>query len=191
MQFTPLLLSGAYRIDLEPHGDERGQFMRLFCTEELKKIGMTKPIVNVNHSWTQKKGTIRGMHFQYPPDCEIKIVKCIRGAIWDCIVDIRQNSPTFLKWDAVELTAENHRMIYVPEGFAHGFQALSDDAEIVYFVTAFYAPKNEDGLRFDDADLHIDWQLPATVVSERDRKHKLLSEREDWKGIVLPEFNYT
>ncbi|MDR1385165.1 MAG: dTDP-4-dehydrorhamnose 3,5-epimerase family protein [Planctomycetaceae bacterium] len=185
MQFTPLLQSGAYRIDLDPRGDERGQFTRLLCANELKKIGLTKPIVNINHSRTREKGTIRGMHFQYPPDCEIKIIKCIRGAVWDCIVDIRNDSPTFLKWDAVELTAENNRMIYVPEGFAHGFQTLTNDAEIVYFVTAFYAPKNEDGLRFDDPDLRIDWQLQAATVSERDKKHPLIAEKRDWKGITL------
>ncbi|MDR1493781.1 MAG: dTDP-4-dehydrorhamnose 3,5-epimerase [Planctomycetaceae bacterium] len=184
MQFTPLLQSGAYRIDLEPRGDERGRFTRLFCANELKEIGLAKPIVNVNYSYTQRKGTIRGLHFQYPPDCEIKIVKCIRGTIWDCIVDVRKDSSTFLKWDAVELTDDNKRMIYIPEGFAHGFQTLTDDVEMIYFVTNFYAPKNEDGLRFDDPDLLIDWRLPSTVVSERDRKHPLLAEKTGWKGIT-------
>ena len=183
MQFTPLSLKDAYTIDLQPRGDERGRFTRLFCARELAQIGHTKPIVNVNHSYTQKAGTIRGMHFQYPPDCEIKIVKCVRGAIWDCIVDIRKNSPTFLKWEGVELTENNHRMIYVPEGFAHGFQSLSDDVEIVYFVSNFYASNNEGGLRFDDPALSIPWQREATEVSVRDREHALLNA--DFQGITL------
>ncbi|MDR2754396.1 MAG: dTDP-4-dehydrorhamnose 3,5-epimerase [Planctomycetaceae bacterium] len=186
MKFSELKLQGTYKIDLEPHGDERGWFARLFCANELKEIGLTKPIVNINLSYTQQKGTIRGLHFQYPPDCEIKIVKCIRGVIWDCMVDIRKDSPTFLQWDAIELSSANNKMIYIPEGFAHGFQTLTEDTELLYFVTAFYSPKNEDGLRFDDAQLHIDWQLKATVVSERDRKHPLLAEKKDWKGIILP-----
>ncbi|MDR3198166.1 MAG: dTDP-4-dehydrorhamnose 3,5-epimerase [Planctomycetaceae bacterium] len=185
MKFSELKLRGAYKIDLEPCGDERGSFTRLFCANELKAIGLTKPIVNINHSYTQQKGTIRGLHFQNPPDCEIKIMKCIRGTIWDCIVDIRKNSPTFLQYDAVELSSENNKMIYVPEGFAHGFQTLTDDVEIIYFITEFYVPKNENGLRFDDDKLKIDWQLKATVVSERDKKHQLLDEKEDWEGITI------
>ena len=183
MQFTPLSLKDAYTIELSPRGDERGRFTRLFCARELAQIGHTKPIVNVNHSYTQKAGTIRGMHFQYPPDCEIKIVKCLRGAIWDCIVDIRKDSPTFLKWEGTELTESNHRMIYVPEGFAHGFQALTDDVEIVYFVSNFYAPNNEAGLRFDDPALNIQWRQEATEVSARDREHCLLDT--DFKEIVV------
>jgi len=183
MQFTPLSLNGAYTIELEPRGDERGRFTRLFCARELAQIGHTKPIVNVNHSYTQKKGTIRGMHFQYPPHAEVKIVKCIRGTIWDCIVDIRKDSPTFLKWEGVELTESNNRMIYVPEGFAHSFQSLCDDVEIVYFVSNFYAPNNESGLRFDDPMLNIKWQLEPTEVSVRDREHALLND--NFEGITL------
>jgi len=183
MQFTPLSLKGAYAIELAPRGDERGRFTRLFCARELARIGHTKPIVNVNYSYTQKAGTIRGMHFQYPPDCEVKIVKCLRGAIWDCIVDIRKDSPTFLKWEGVELTESNNQMIYVPEGFAHGFQSLSDDVEIVYFVSNFYAPNNEDGLRFDDPALNIQWPLEVTEVSARDREHRLCSQ--NFKGVTL------
>ncbi len=176
MHFHSLPLFGAYTIELEPRGDERGRFARLFCAKELATIGHAKPIVNVNHSYTQLAGTIRGMHFQNPPDCEIKIVKCLRGKIWDCIADIRKNSPTFLQWTGVELTADNNRMIYVPEGFAHGFQALSDDVEITYFVTAFYAANNEGGLRFDDPKLSINWPVPPTVVSDRDKTHPPLTD---------------
>ena len=183
MQFTPLSLKDAYTIDLKPRGDERGRFTRLFCARELLQIGHTKPIVNVNHSYTQKAGTIRGMHFQYPPDCEIKIVKCIRGAIWDCIVDIRKDSPTFLKWEGVELTENNNRMIYVPEGFAHSFQSLTDDVEIVYFVSSFYAANNEGGLRFDDPTLNINWPVKVSEVSARDREHTLLND--NFQGVTL------
>ena len=168
MEFHPLSLSNAYTIELEPRGDERGRFTRLFCAGELKEIGHTKPIVNVNHSYTRKKGTIRGMHFQYPPDSEIKIVKCIRGAIWDCIVDIRKDSPTYLKWEGVELTEDNDRMIYIPEGFAHGFQSLCDDVEMIYFHTEYYKKSSEGGLKFDDPKIGITWQLPVTEISQRD-----------------------
>ena len=182
MKFQPLSLFGAYTIELEPRGDERGRFTRLYCAKELAAIGHVKPIVNVNHSYTQQKGTIRGMHFQFPPDCEIKMVKCLRGAIWDCIVDIRKDSPTFLQWAGVELSENNNRMIYIPEGFAHGFQSLTDDVEITYFVTVFYASNNEGGLRFDDPAIKIDWPVPPTVVSDRDKNHALLTDT--FEGIV-------
>lgn len=185
MRFTPLKLSGAHTIDLDPRGDARGRFTRFFCARELSALGHVKPIVNVNYSYSQNQGTIRGMHFQYPPDTEIKIVKCIRGAIWDCIVDIRKESPTFLQWTGVELTEKNDRLIYVPEGFAHGFQALTDDVEILYFVTNYYAPKNEAGLRFDDPAIKIDWPLEATVVSDKDRTHPLIDNH--FSGITLSE----
>ncbi len=181
MKFTPLPLEGAYTIDLTPRGDSRGRFTRLFCARELAEIGHDKPIVNVNHSYTQKKGTIRGMHYQNAPDCEIKIVKCIRGAIWDCIVDVRENSPTFLQWTAVKLSENNDRMIYIPEGFAHGFQAISEDVEIVYFVSNYYSPTNEAGLRFDDPAVKIAWPLEPTEVSERDRTHHLIDG--DFRGV--------
>ncbi|MDR1964570.1 MAG: dTDP-4-dehydrorhamnose 3,5-epimerase family protein [Planctomycetaceae bacterium] len=183
MKFTPLLQKGAYQIELEPYGDERGQFTRLFCAKEWQEIGLTKPIVNINHSYTQQKGTIRGLHFQYPPDCEIKIVKCIRGAVWDCVVDVRLDSPTFLKWDAIELTQENNKMILIPEGFAHGFQTLTDNAEMIYFHTNFYAPNNEGGLRFDDPCLQISWLLPPENVSERDRQYQWITS--EFKGVTL------
>ena len=182
MKFHPLAFSGAFVVELEPRGDERGWFARLFCAKELAEIGHAKPIVNVNHSFTQKKGTIRGMHFQYPPNCEVKIVKCLRGAIWDCIVDVRRDSPTFLQWVGVELTEDNHQMIYIPEGFAHGFQALTNDVEIIYFVSEFYASDNEGGLRFDDPELQIEWPVPPTIVSDRDRSHPLITD--SFEGII-------
>lgn len=186
MKFSPMKLPGAYRIDLEPQNDFRGGFARLFCAREMKEIGLDKRIVNVNHSSTLRKGTVRGLHFQYPPSCEIKIVKCIRGAVWDCIVDVRKNSPTFLKWDAVELTEENDRMVYVPEGFAHGLQALEDNAEVLYFLSEFYAPQYEGGLRFDDPDLKIDWPSDPTSFSHKDGNFPLLAEKGNWEGVELP-----
>ncbi len=183
MTFSALNLSGAFQINLEPKGDERGAFTRLFCADELKSIGLTKPIVNINHSYTRQQGTIRGMHFQYPPDCEIKIISCSKGIIWDCIVDIRKDSPTFLQWTAVELSAKNNKMIYVPEGFAHGFQSLTDDVEMLYFHTAFYNPKNEGGLCFDDPALAINWPLLPTFVSEKDRQYNLIST--NFQGVSI------
>jgi dTDP-4-dehydrorhamnose 3,5-epimerase len=183
MKFFELKLQGAYRIDLEPRGDERGWFTRLFCANELREIGFTKPIVNINHSYTQQKGTIRGLHFQYPPDCEIKMVKCLRGAVWDCIVDIRRGSPTFLQWDAVELTSKNNCMIYIPEGFAHGFQTLTNEVELIYFHTNFYSPHNEGGLRFDDPVLKINIPLMVKTLSDRDKQHPMITP--EFKGILL------
>lgn len=184
MKFTPLTLPDAYKIEIESRGDSRGKFSRLFCAKQFQQIAFDKTIVNVYHSYTATKGTIRGMHFQYPPDCEIKIVKCIRGAIWDCMVDIRKDSSTFLQWEASELTDQNDTMMYVPEGFAHGFQSLTDDVEVLYCVTNFYSSENEGGLRFDDPRLGITWPLELSVISDRDRAHPLLDDR--FEGIVLP-----
>ncbi|MDR2757384.1 MAG: dTDP-4-dehydrorhamnose 3,5-epimerase family protein [Planctomycetaceae bacterium] len=183
MKFSELNLQGTYRIDIEPNCNNQDWFAQLFCADALKEIGHLKPIVNVNHSYTQQKGTIRGLHFQYPPDCEIKIVKCIRGAIWDCVVDVRNNSPTFLKWDAIELTSDNNQMIYIPEGVAHGFQTLDDNVELLYFHTNFYASQNEGGLRFDDPTLRIASPLPPINISERDQQHQLITTT--FKGISL------
>lgn len=174
MKFTELPLPGAYAIDLEQRGDSRGRFTRLFCAKEIAAIAHTKPIVNVNLSYTQKRGTIRGMHFQNEPHAEVKIIKCIRGAILDVIVDNRKDSPTYLKWTGLELTESNDLMIYIPEGFAHGFQSLSDDVEMIYFHTEYYEKASEGGLGFDDPKIGIVWPLPPTVISERDRSFQFL-----------------
>jgi dTDP-4-dehydrorhamnose 3,5-epimerase len=181
MKFFPLSPAGAYYIELEPRGDERGRFARLLCMEELEKIGHTKQIVQVNHSYSRSKGTIRGMHFQYPPFGEIKLVTCLRGKVFDVIVDLRAGSSTFLTWQGLELSEENRRMMYIPEGFAHGFQTLEDDVELLYFHTAFYTPNSEGGVRYDDEKLKILWPLPVSEVSARDRKHKKITN--DFKGI--------
>jgi dTDP-4-dehydrorhamnose 3,5-epimerase len=157
-----------------PLSDDRGFFQRLFCDEELKEIGLNKKIVNINHSFTKKAGSIRGMHFQYQPSSEIKIVKCIRGAILDIAVDIRHNSPTFLQPYSIELTESNNTMLYIPEGFAHGFQTLDDNSEIIYFVTNYYSKELEMSLNPFDERLGIEWSLKCTDISDKDVNAKMI-----------------
>jgi dTDP-4-dehydrorhamnose 3,5-epimerase len=180
MRFHSLPLEGAYLIDPDPFKDDRGLFVRLFCEHELNKIGHTKTIVQINHSLTAQKGAIRGMHFQYGHKAEIKIVKCLAGEVFDVIVDLRKGSPSFGKWHGEKLTWENMRMMYVPEGFAHGFQTLTESAQLLYLHTGFYTPDYEEGIRFDDTALAIDWPLPVTMVSEKDRNLPLLSGLRDY-----------
>lgn len=181
MKFVPLPLQGAYCIELSPHRDERGEFTRLFCARELEEIGHTKKIVQINHSMNRTKGTIRGLHFQFPPSPEIKIVTCMSGRVFDVIVDIRKNSPTFLSWYGQELSQATRRMLYIPAGFAHGFQTLEESTELLYLHTEFFSSSNEGGLRYDDERVGIQWPLEATEVSARDRSlHKLT---EEFKGI--------
>jgi len=182
MIFTPAPLAGAFIIDLQPFSDERGWFARYYCKNEFQSaIGHVKEWVQFNHSVSYTKGTIRGMHFQVPPFREIKMVRCISGAVYDVIVDIRRDSPTFLQWTGVELSAENGRMLYIPEGFAHGFQTLSDNSALLYHHTEFYTPGAESGLRFDDPAVGISWPLPQTVMSARDIAHPLIDK--NFKGI--------
>lgn len=181
MIFSPTILEGAYIIDLEPAGDSRGWFSRAFCKEEFEQIRHTKEWVQINHSFTTAKGSIRGMHYQLPPFSEIKMVRCIAGAVFDVIIDIRKESKTFLQWMGVELSAANKKMLYIPEGFAHGFQTLADNTELLYHHSEFYKPGAEGGIRFDDPLVKINWPLPATVISDRDRAHDLLNE--SFKGI--------
>ncbi|MDD3312405.1 dTDP-4-dehydrorhamnose 3,5-epimerase family protein [Pseudodesulfovibrio sp.] len=183
MRFEPLPLAGAHAIIPEPRGDERGWFGRFFCDEELRAVGLADPIRQINRSATRLGGTVRGLHFQRPPFAETKIVSCLRGAIHDVIVDIRRGSPTFLRWTARVLTGENREMLYVPAGFAHGFQALEDDVEIQYFVTRPYAPGHEGGLRFDDPALAIGWPLDVAVVSDKDRAHPLITDA--FEGVEI------
>lgn len=183
MKFTATPLKGSFEIDLELFKDDRGWFARTYCKNEFKQIGHEKEWVQLNHSFTAEKGTVRGMHFQYPPYSEIKMVRCIAGAIYDVIIDIRNSSSTFLKWFGVELSAANKKMLYIPEGFAHGFQTLSDNAELIYHHSSFYVPGHEGGLRFDEKKLNIKWPLPVTGISERDKQHPEIAE--DFKGINL------
>lgn len=174
MKIKKLKLSGAAVIDAEPFIDQRGIFSRFFCEQELADIIGGRHFVNVNFSRTFKIGAIRGLHFQYPPKAEMKLIRCIRGAVFDVIVDIRKNSPTYLQWFGEELSAENMRMICVPEGFAHGFQVLEEQSEMLYLHSEFYSKDHEGALNYSDPLLAIEWPIEPTDVSERDRTHKMI-----------------
>jgi dTDP-4-dehydrorhamnose 3,5-epimerase len=182
LQFEPIHIPGAYRISLSPFVDDRGAFSRLFCSEEIAAIGHTAPIVQVNHSLNKEKGTVRGMHFQYPPHAEVKIIRCLRGSVFDVMVDLRPGSPTFLKWYGIELTPEAFNMIYIPEGCAHGFQTLQPDTELLYFHTAAYNKRSEGGVLHNDPMIGIDWPLPAVHLSEKDKHYPLLTP--DFNGVM-------
>jgi dTDP-4-dehydrorhamnose 3,5-epimerase len=174
MDFIPTSLGGAYVIEPDIRSDNRGAFFRTYCKKEFINIGHTQEWVQMNHSVNNLKGTIRGLHYQVSPFSEIKLIRCTKGKIWDVIVDIRKFSPTFLKHFSVELSAENKKMIYIPEGFAHGFQTLVDDCEILYMHSAFYNPEAESGLRYDDPILNIQWKMDISELSERDKNHTLI-----------------
>ena len=176
-------IQGVFEIETDVFRDHRGVFARWFCADELKDILKGESIVNVNYSKTVKKGSIRGMHFQYPPDTETKIVRCIRGRILDVVVDVRKGSPTFLQHVAVELSEEKMNMIYIPKGFAHGFQSLEDDSEIMYLVTQFYAPQSESGLNANDPRLGIEWPLEVTDMSDKDRNRPFIDD--GFEGVDL------
>lgn len=171
---SELRLAGLHVVARKRIGDERGFLSRIFDAEDLLSVGWRRPVAQINHTRTSKTGTIRGMHFQYPPDAEMKLVSCIRGEIWDVAVDLRADSPTFLQWHAEVLSADNGKALLLPEGFAHGFQALTDDCELIYLHSAAYAPSNEGAVRYDDPRVGIDWPLPVTELSGRDRAHPLL-----------------
>jgi dTDP-4-dehydrorhamnose 3,5-epimerase len=178
MIFTETKLRGAFIVDLEPRGDARGFFARAFCQREFEAHGLKPVIAQANISFNYKKGTLRGMHFQWPPAAETKFVRCSRGGILDVIVDLRPESATYLQHVAVELTADNRRGLYVPERFAHGYQVLEDNTETTYQVGEFYTPAAESGLRYSDWRLAIAWPLPVTDISEKDAAWKLLDEVE-------------
>ncbi|HEY1308748.1 MAG TPA: dTDP-4-dehydrorhamnose 3,5-epimerase [Vicinamibacterales bacterium] len=175
MVFTETGLSGAVIVDVERHTDERGFFARSWCTREFQERGLSPLVVQCNVSGNAVKGTLRGMHYQVAPHAEVKLVRCTKGAIYDVIVDLRESSPTFLRHVGVELTAENHRALYIPEGFAHGFMTLQDDSEVFYQMSAFYEPGAARGVRWNDPAFAITWPLPVTVISKRDQE--------------LPDFN--
>ena len=181
MIFTPTQLEKVFLIDLQQVGDSRGWFSRTYCKNEFAAIGHDKEWVQLNHSFTAKKGTIRGMHFQVPPFSEIKMVRCIAGAVLDVVIDLRKESPTFLQWIGAELSAANKRMIYIPEGFAHGFQCLEENCELLYHHSAFYTPGAEGGIRYNDPLIGIEWPLELADISERDKNHPFLNE--NFKGI--------
>ncbi len=178
MIFTETRLRGAFTIDIEPREDNRGFFARVFCQREFQEHGLKPVIAQANVAFNRHKGTVRGMHFQYPPAPETKLVRATRGAILDIIVDLRPESPTYLQHVAVELSAENHRALYVPERFGHGYQVLEDRTETSYEVGEFYTPGAEGGLRYDDPRLGLKWPLPVGEISAKDNGWKLLDEVE-------------
>jgi dTDP-4-dehydrorhamnose 3,5-epimerase len=183
MKFFKTPLNGAYVIDLEPFRDERGFFARTFCKNEFSSIGHLKEFVQFNHSMTRHKGTLRGMHYQVPPSAEIKLIRCISGEVFDVIIDIRKDSPTFLQHFNIILSDENLKMIYVPEGFAHGFQTLADNSQMIYHHTAYYTPANERGLRYDDPAFGIKWPVLPKNITDKDQNYPLINN--NFKGIEV------
>ena len=170
-------------VETNPYADMRGAFTRLYCEQELSQLIDRRRIVQVNHSRTFAAGALRGLHFQYSQFSEMKLVRCLKGRVWDVAVDLRQDSSTFLRWHAEELTSSNMRMMVIPEGFAHGFQASEPDSELLYLHTSFYAPNAEGGLRYDDPLLGITWPLAITDLSERDSRHPYLDS--NFQGLTL------
>ena len=176
-------MSGVKLVQRQRAGDHRGFLDRLFCAEELQAAGWLKPISQTNLTYTSQKGAVRGLHFQYPPHAEMKLVACLRGAVWDIAVDLRSDSPTFLSWHAEELSAENQRSLLIPEGFAHGFQSLSNEVEMLYCHSEPYTPEMEGGLHPKDPRLEIVWPLRISDISARDNAHSLIGN--DFKGVLL------
>jgi dTDP-4-dehydrorhamnose 3,5-epimerase len=183
MNIVDTPLDGLKLVQSSPHRDDRGEFVRLFCARELHDVLGNRQIVQINRSRTTQAGMVRGLHFQRPPHSEMKMVRCLRGRLWDVAVDLRRGSSTFLHWHAQELTEDDAQMLVVPEGFAHGFQALEPDCELLYFCTAFYEPQSEGGLCHDDPRLAISWPLPPHGVSPRDLSHPPVGP--DFHGIAL------
>jgi dTDP-4-dehydrorhamnose 3,5-epimerase len=175
MVFTEVKLKGAFLIEIERREDLRGFFARTFCAQDFEARGLKSVVAQCSLAYNRRRGTIRGLHYQAPPADEAKLVRCTSGAIHDVIVDIRPDSPTYLQHVGVELTVENHRAIYLPDGFAHGYQTLTDGAEIAYQMSAFYTPALERGLRYDDPVLRISWPVPVTAISRKDQSWPSLS----------------
>lgn len=178
---TPI--TGLQLLQRKPIGDSRGYLERLYCADELQVLIFGKAIVQINHTLTGKRGTVRGMHYQRPPHAETKFVSCLRGEVFDVAVDLRRNSPTFLRWHAEILSAENHRTLVIPEGFAHGFQTLTEECEMLYFHTASYQPGSESGLNAQDPKLAIQWPQTIAETSPRDASHPMLSN--EFAGVDL------
>jgi dTDP-4-dehydrorhamnose 3,5-epimerase len=173
MIFTETSLRGAFIIDLEPRADERGFFARSWCAEEFEKLGLNARLSQCNISFNEKRGTLRGMHYQVEPYPEAKVVRCTMGSIYDVIIDLRPDSPTFKNWYGIELSAENHRALYVPIDFAHGFQTLTDHSEVSYQMSEFFHPECSRGVRWDDPAFAVAWPLVTVIVSERDSSFPL------------------
>jgi dTDP-4-dehydrorhamnose 3,5-epimerase len=181
--FIPTPLTGLKLVQRKAIEDYRGFLSRFYCVEEFAEAGISKPIAQINHTLTRKKGAVRGLHFQYPPHAETKMVSCLKGEIWDVAVDLRRDSPTFLQWHGEILSAANRKSLLIPEGYAHGFQALTEDCELIYLQTAAYHPEAEGALNVADPRLSISWLLPIDDLSERDRNHPFISS--SFQGIVL------
>lgn len=181
MKFSPTKLEGAFVIELNPYMDSRGLFVRNFCKDELHEIGFQSNIVQINHSITKKEGSFRGFHSQKKPFSEIKIIRCLKGSVHDIIIDLRKDSSTFLQSFSLNLTADNYKMIYIPEGFAHGFQTLRDNCELLYMHSEFYNPESESGLNIHDPKLEIKLPLTISEISDRDTNHPFITN--DFKGI--------
>jgi dTDP-4-dehydrorhamnose 3,5-epimerase len=183
MKFAETLLKGAFAIVSEPFEDSRGLFVRFFCRDSLKEIIKNISIAQINYSLTIEKGSIRGLHFQYPPKSEVKMVRCLTGSVFDVIVDIRHDSPTFLNWHGEIISADNMKMMYIPKGFAHGFQTLEANCTLLYLHSESYDHSCEGALRYNDPMLGIKWPLTVTQLSNRDLNHPLLTP--DFSGLVL------
>lgn len=183
MNIRQTKISGVVIVESTVFKDHRGAFSRLYCEQELNEVIGARRIVQINHSHTSTKGAVRGIHFQHPPHAEMKLIRCLKGRVWDVAVDLRADSNTFLQWHAEELSAENHKMMVIPEGCAHGFQVLEFESELLYLHTAFYQPSAEAGLRYDDPRLAITWPLPVADLSSRDQQHALITS--DLSGISL------
>jgi dTDP-4-dehydrorhamnose 3,5-epimerase len=181
--FQSAPLAGMFIVLRKPIEDHRGFFSRFFSADEFCEVGFTKSVVQINHNFTRNKGTVRGLHFQYPPHAEVKIVSCIRGEIFDVAIDIRKNSPTFLQWHSEILTAANQKSLLIPEGFAHGFQTLCDNCELIYLVSSPFHPQSEGALNATDKELGIVWPLKIMELSQRDKSHPYIDV--DFKGIAL------
>ena len=180
--FSATPIAGLVLVERQHQADSRGFLSRLFCAEEFREIGVHAPISQINHTLTRRKGTVRGMHYQLPPHAETKLVSCLRGEIFDIAVDLRRNSPTFLKWHGEILSAANRRSLVIPEGFAHGLQTLSDDCELLYLHTAAYEQTSEAAVNARDPRLKIAWPIEITEMSDRDRSHPMLSA--DFSGVA-------
>ena len=183
MEIIETSIRGVYAIHVKKLEDDRGIFARTYCKREFEKIGFDKEFVQFNHSYNSRKGTIRGMHFQYAPWCESKLIRCVQGAVLDVAVDIREGSPTFLQHVGIELSAANMVSILIPEGVAHGFQVLEDHSSLIYHHTQFYTAGADDGIKYDDAELAINWPLPVTQISDKDKQYKSIDK--NFKGIKL------
>lgn len=183
MKIKDTNIAGIHVIEVEPFIDERGRFERLFCSNELNGLLNNKKIVQINHSVTRKTGVIRGLHYQKSPYAEIKIIKCLKGRVFDVGIDIREGSPTFLQWFAIELTSDNNKMIFLPEGIAHGFQTLEDNTELIYMHTTFYKPEAEGGVNVFDKRINITWPMEVAEISDRDKHFRFIDNQ--FKGIEI------